>query len=146
MHRKRLLWIAWLVACCLVIALVAFASTAAGATRKAANRCRPHTTSPLVTYRCPAAYPEAIHVGGYTFSKYRLTWKVTCGSRSAQGSKNLEGAFYVLVDRVTQPSAYKVMEGGVVCWFDIRATRTSRNGSITMELFINVNHPAPAHN
>jgi hypothetical protein len=116
------------------------------ANAKTENRCSPKTTPTSVAYSCWSAYPEAFYTTGATFSTYRVSWRVTCIGRTIAGSSSVHGAVHVIVNQFTQPQAYKLMINSDLCKVSVVARRTAGTGSITMDLFINQNHPAPARN
>jgi len=131
----------------ILIMLVTTAHKGKGATFAAANRCPTTITDDSVAYHCWSAYPEAFYATGFTMAAYTLSWNVTCGSRSASGKPQAVGkVVHVIVNQFTQPAAYQLMITSDVCKIDVVATRVSGNGSIHLDLFINQNHPFPAHN
>ena len=130
----------------ILIALVT-AHKGKGATFAAANRCPTTITDNSVAYHCWSAYPEAFYVTGFTLAVYTLSWNVTCGGRPPSGKSQAVGKIvHVIVNQFTQPATYQLMITSDVCKIDVMATRVSGNGSIHLDLFINQNHPFPAHN
>jgi hypothetical protein len=130
----------------LVTAVLCVLVIAPGVSAKSENRCTPKTTPTSVSYSCWSAYPEAFYTTGATLSTYRVDWRVTCGGRSVAGSQTVHVAVHVIVNQFTQPKAYKLMINSDLCKVNVTAKRTAKTGSITMDLFINQNHPAPARN
>jgi hypothetical protein len=134
------------------IILAAAAASAAllavvpGAGAKADNRCMPRVSPSSVSFSCWSAYPEAFYTTGITLSTYRVSWKVSCSGRSVAGTSTVRGAVHVIVNQFTQPRAYQLMINSDLCKVSVIARRTAGSGSITMDLFINQNHPAPARN
>jgi len=124
-------------------ALAAMSPTAGA---RADNRCTPKTTPTSVSYSCWSAYPEAFYTTGATLSTYLVSWRVTCAGRSVPGSSKVHGAVHVIVNQFTQPRAYKLMISSDFCKVNVTAKRIAGSGSITMDLSINQNHPAPARN
>jgi len=131
-------------AAAVMAAVLAVLSPSAGA--KSDNRCSPKTTPTSVAYSCWTAYPEAFYTTGGTLSTYRVDWRVTCGGRSVAGHQSVHVAVHVIVNQFTQPKAYQLMINSDLCKVNVTAKRTAKTGSITMDLFINQNHPAPARN
>lgn len=128
-----------------IIAL-AIAESGNSTTRAAANRCPTSATSKSVAYHCWTAYPEAFYVAGVTTATYRLKWTLTCGRQPISRTRSVGGVILVVVNQFTQPAAYRLMKSSDVCKVDVVATRTSGDGSIALELVINVEHPPPVHN
>jgi hypothetical protein len=147
LFRRMLL--AFIVSAILVLAVLA--DKGDGATLAAANRCQPTLSPSSVKYHCLGAYPESFHITGATTSSYRLSWKVICGGRSVAGTPlTKRGIFQETVDLISQDSrkraAYELMIHSDLCRVDVSAVRVAGTSSLVLDLFINQNHPSPAHN
>ena len=136
----------------IILALVLFAITDKGqaqaAPLAAVNRCPTTVTANSVAYNCWAAYPEAFYAAGLARSRYRLSWRISCGRQSVHGSKTVEGGFKLIVNQFTELSAYQLMISSDVCKIDVIAKRVAGNESIYFPtgLVINQQHAPPVHN
>lgn len=135
----------------LILASLVVYSKADAASLAVANRCPTTITANSVAYHCWAAYPESFSLVGYALSKYRLTWAVTCDSRTVKSWKTDEATIGLYAGRLSrrgtkERAAYNLMDNNDVCKIDIVATRTAGSGDIALELVINQNHALPVHN